>query len=253
MFEEIINCIWKSNNIRISFHVSPDGDSMGSSLALMQGLRRMGKYARVISNETIPKLYEYLPYASEIKSEIIDKDVDCVIILDCGNKERINCDLNSSDNKKYVLINLDHHISNDKYGDINFVGTQYSSMGEIVYLLLKEMNIQIDKYIALCLYTSIITDCGSFKYSNTTPLTHQICAELIATGIDFPEIHRIIYENKDYKIVKLSGKLIETMHLECDGKICILQLTNRMLDEMECDSLDVSDLISIGTEIAALR
>jgi phosphoesterase RecJ-like protein len=255
MFKEVIENINKARSIAISFHVSPDGDSIGSSLALMFGLRKLGKKVNISCKETTPEIFNFLPGIEEINKSDgrLDDDIDCFIVLDCGNDERINSHIKDTVNRKYVLINIDHHLSNDFYGDINCVNTSFCAVGEMIYLLLKEINIIVDKDIAKCLYTSIITDCGSFKFSNTTTLTHKIAGELITTDIDFPEIHRIIYENKKLPLVKLAGRLIDNIYLVCDDKVCIIELRKYLLEEFSVDSSEASDLVSIGTEIRGVE
>ena len=255
MFKEVIECIKRSNNIAISFHVSPDGDSVGSSLALMHGIRKLGKKVSILCNENAPETFNFLCGAEEISNSdgIIDRETDCLIILDCGNVSRINCNVENLSNRKYTLINIDHHLSNDFYGDINVVDASYCAVGEMIYLLLSECGIDIDDNISKCLYTSIITDCGSFKFSNTTSLTHKIASELISKNINFPDIHRLIYENKKFSLVKLSGKIINNMYLECSGRVCIIEVGKQLLEEFSINSSDVSDLVSIGTEIEGVE
>ncbi|WP_163192653.1 DHH family phosphoesterase [Clostridium thermarum] len=255
MFKEIIEQINKASNIAISFHVSPDGDSIGSALALMYGLRKLGKKVNILCKEAVPEILNFLPSVEEInKSDgTIDDDVDCLIVLDCGNVERINCHFKDIAPRKYVLVNMDHHLSNDFYGDVNYVDPSYSAVGEIIYLLLQEMGISIDTEIAKCLYTSIITDCGSFKFSNTTALTHKIAGDLITKNIDFSEIHRIIYENKKLALVKLTGRLIDSLYLACDDRVCIIEVSKALMKEYSVSTSEVSDLVSIGAEIRGVE
>ncbi|MDT8716417.1 bifunctional oligoribonuclease/PAP phosphatase NrnA [Clostridium sp. 19966] len=251
MFEQIVDIITNSNNIAISFHVSPDGDSLGSSLALMQGIEKLGKNVSIRCNEAIPEDFKFLPRSNSIQNGDIPSDTDCLIILDCGNVERVNCNL--INDRNYVLVNIDHHISNDKYGDINYVNDKNSSMGEIVFLLMKELNLDINQEMAICMYTSIMTDTGSFRFSNTTKLTHDVVGELISTGIDFSAIHRSMYENKKYQMVKLSAKVIEDMTLHFLGKVCFMQVDEEMQKSIDYYPEDVSELISVGTQIEGVE
>lgn len=255
MFNGISESIRKAGKIAISFHVSPDGDSIGSALALMLGLRQLGKKVNIVCKENVPEVFNFLPNIEEINASDgkIKDDVDCLIVLDCGNTARINVSGDNLINRRYTIINIDHHLSNDHYGDINYVDTSYCAVGEIIYLLLSENNVNIDTDIAKCIYTSIITDCGSFKFSNTTALTHKISGELITKNINFPEIHRTIYENKKFALVKLSGRIIENLYLTCNDRVCIIEVTKDILNEFSVDSSEVSDLVSIGTEIQGVE
>ena len=143
---DIINKIKIFKRIAITFHTSPDGDSLGSALALLIGLRKLKKDVYIISKEVIPQTFSFLPCSNEIDGERSKpfEDTECVIVLDCGNYKRINADLKLP-NKKYELINLDHHLSNDLYGDINFIDTKASAVGEIIYEVLKLLNVGLDK------------------------------------------------------------------------------------------------------------
>lgn len=253
VMNNIINIIKKSNRIAITFHVSPDGDSLGSSLALMQGLSKLGKDVYIMCKEAVPEYYSFLPYSFEAdnKHNSVEDNTDCVIVLDCGNFDRISANLELK-NKNYTLINIDHHLSNDLYGDLNFVDTNSASVGEVIYQLLKLIGVTIDKDMAVCLYTSIVTDTGGFRHSNTTSVTHTIAGDLINIGIDFSELHRILFENKKFNRVKLYGKIINNLEL-INGKVCIMELTKKMLTDLNVDESDTSDLVNIGMEIEGVE
>lgn len=255
IMNNILGKIKDSSRIAITFHTSPDGDSLGSSLALMQGLQKIGKEAYILSKEEIPVDFKFLPCSDRIdgKRFTIIPGTECVIVLDCGDTKRINADLDFN-NKDYTIINIDHHMSNDLYGDLNYVDTNASAMSETVYQMLRIMGIKIDKDMATCLYTSLITDTGSFKYSGTTSVTHTIAGDLINTGIDFSEIHRIVFDNKNFETIKLRGKAIEKMEL-IDEEICIMAITKEMISELGLDSetADTSDLINIGMQVSSVE
>lgn len=254
IINNIINRIKESNRITITFHVSPDGDSLGSSLALMLCLKKMNKNVSIVSKDSVPESYKFLPGVNEIEvaSGLIPDDTDCLIILDCGDVRRVSADMNIN-SRNYTLINIDHHLSNDLYGDLNYVDTNAAAVGEIVYQLMQLMGISIDKDIATCLYTSIVTDTGGFKHSNTTSVTHTIIGDIINSGIDFSDLHRLIFENKKLERVKLYGKVIDKMVIVHNGKVCIMQLSKAMLDELNLESSDTSDIVSIGMSIDSVE
>jgi bifunctional oligoribonuclease and PAP phosphatase NrnA len=247
---DAISLLKKSRNIGITYHTSPDGDSLGSSLALMQCLRKLGKQAYILSRDTVPEVYSFLPFIDEVNNaaESPSKDIDCVVVLDCGNFERISANLNAGF-KQYTLINIDHHMSNSLYGDLNFVDPSASAVGEIIYKILKSLDVELDKNISICLYTSILSDTGGFKHSNTTNNTHVIAGDLIKMGFDFSEVHRLLFQNKKFKSLKLHGKILENMYLIHKESICIMKLTKSMLEELNMQACDTSDIISLGIDI----
>jgi phosphoesterase RecJ-like protein len=255
MINEIIKMIMESNKIGITFHESPDGDSLGSSLALLNALRVINKSAYIICKERIPETFVFLPLSEEINGECTEplQKTDCLITLDCGNVARLNCNADFQ-NRKFKIINIDHHLSNDKFGDINYVDTTAASVGEIMYKLIKKMNIQIDSSIATCIYTSILTDTGSFRHSNTTYYTHEIVSDLIrSTGVDFSSIHRKIFDNKKFAMIKLQGLVIDELYLTSAGRLCVMKLTQKMLEKVKLDECDSAELISIGLKISGVE
>ncbi|KOA20878.1 bifunctional oligoribonuclease and PAP phosphatase NrnA [Clostridium homopropionicum DSM 5847] len=251
---DIVDKLIECNKVGITCHVSPDGDSLGSSLAFLQVLLKLGKDAYIISKEPLPKDFSYLPYSNEFykQNNTVLENTDVVIVLDCGNIDRINGNLNYED-KQYTLINIDHHLSNDLYGDMNYIDIKAAAVAEIVYEILTALNIELDKNIATCLYTSLVTDTGSFRHSNTTLNTHRIAGILITTGIDFTEIHRILFENKSVSRVKLYGKVIDGMEMYLNNKLCIMHLNKNILGDPEENKGDTSDIITIGTQIDSVE
>ncbi|MBZ9608276.1 bifunctional oligoribonuclease/PAP phosphatase NrnA [Clostridium estertheticum] len=247
---DIVTRIKLFKKIAITFHTSPDGDSIGSALALLIGLRKLNKEVYIISKEAIPQTFLFLPCSDEINGETSQplKDTECVIVLDCGDFKRINANL-CMQNKKFELINIDHHLSNDLYGDLNFVDTKSSAVGEIVYEVLRLLHVELDKGIAACLYASLLTDTGCFRHSNTTAVTHGIAGELINTGIDFSNIHRKIFENKKFEKIKFYGEIISDMTVELNGKVCIMHISKNVLGKFNLVSSDTSDVITFGDSI----
>jgi bifunctional oligoribonuclease and PAP phosphatase NrnA len=250
----VISEISNSKNIAITFHKSPDGDSIGSALALFQGLSSKGKEVSILSTEEIPEDFKFLPGSLNIDPEKfeVESKTECVIVLDCGDKKRINANLNF-ENRNYKIINIDHHVTNEKYGDINYIDTKAAAMSEIIYDILIELNVEINKDIAKCLYTSLITDTGSFKYSSTSERTHRIAGKLISTGFDFTGVHRIVFDNKKIENIKLLGRAIDNMKL-IDNRICIIKVTKAMIDDISKDQdIDTHDIVNTGLEIGTVE
>ncbi|MCR3758550.1 bifunctional oligoribonuclease/PAP phosphatase NrnA [Clostridium felsineum] len=253
IIDDVIDKIKSSNKIAISFHMSPDGDSIGSSLGLLNALRNVNKDAYILSKEIVPESFEFLNFAEEIDGNHfkVEDNTDLLITLDCGNIERLNFD--TSDillkSNKYSIINIDHHITNDFFGDLNYINTKAASVGEIIYDILCKMNIIINKDIAACLYTSILTDTGSFRFSNTTLHTHEVAGNLINTGLDFSEIHRKIFDNKKFEALKLQALVLNDMYLTFDNKLCIMRVTHDFIEKANAGDIDTGDLVSIGLKV----
>ncbi len=250
--------ILKAKRIGLSFHTSPDGDALGSTLALLNALRYIGKDAYIISRDVIPDNFSYLSFSEEIDGETTkpDKDTDLVIVLDCGNVERISADLSEY---KGTLIDLDHHVSNENYGHINFVDTQAAATCELSYLLIKELGIDLKdnnsetNAIGSAVYTGIVTDTGSFRHSNVTKRTHTIAAELIEAGIDNSKIHSNLFDNKPFEKVKLMGTVLSNIELALDNKVAVLSIPKGMLESFNLPNADTSDIISIGLGIKGVE
>lgn len=257
-FKEIKEEIIKSKRIGLSFHTSPDGDAIGSTLALLNALRFLGKDSYIISRDVISDNLSFLSLAEEIDGNTLEprRDTDLVIVLDCGNVERISADLSNYDGN---IINLDHHISNENYGSINYVDPSAAATAELSYLLIKELGINFldksDEKIAIgnAIYTGLVTDTGSFRHSNVTKRSHEIASELIELGVDNSKIHSNLFDNKPFNKVKLMGCVLSNIELVLNDKVAVLQIPKGMLEEFNLLHVDTSDIISIGLGIKGVE
>lgn len=250
--------ILKSKRIGLSFHTSPDGDAIGSALALLNALRYLGKDSYIISRDVISDNLSFLSLSNEIDGNLTEprQNTDLVIILDCGNVDRISADLSNYTGK---IINIDHHISNENYGVVNYVDISAASTCEIVYLLVKELGIKfedkshVELAIGKAVYTGIVTDTGSFRHSNVTSRTHKISAKLIELGIDNSKIHSNLFDNKPFNKVKLMGSVLSNIELVLNNKVAVLQIPQGMLENFNLVNTDTSDIISVGLGIKGVE
>lgn len=256
--KEISKIILESNKIGLTFHTSPDGDAIGSTLGLLNGLREIGKDVYVISREVIPNNLSFLPLGDEIDGETTKpiNETDLVIVLDCGNEDRICADL---EEYKGIILNIDHHVSNDNYGKYNYVDSKASATAEIVYLLLKELNFafnsseNIYKTIGTCLYTSLVTDTGSFRHSNVRKRTHNIAGELIECGVNNSYVYNELFGNKPYDKVKFTGAALNNLQLYINNKVSFIEVPLKMLESFGMESVDISDIINMILSIAGVE
>lgn len=251
-FDSIVNKIKSSKNIGVTFHVSPDGDAMGSALSLLQALRDLKKNAQIFSKDIIPENLKYMPLSNEVNGENFKvlNDVDLLIVVDCGNLERISADFSEYEK---TIINIDHHMSNDKYGEENYVDTSAAATCEIIYELIKELEVPLRKEIATTLYTGLVTDTGSFRHSNVTERTHRIVSDLIKYDINNSAIHTELFDNKEYSKMKLIGRVLNDMKLMKNGKVSVMKIHENLLEELGCKLDDTSDIISFGLKIKGVE
>ncbi len=256
--KEIKEEILKSKRIGLSFHTSPDGDAIGSTLALLNALRHLGKDSYIISRDVISDNLSFLSFANEIDGNTLEpkEGTDLVMILDCGNVERISADLS---NYKGKIINIDHHISNEEYGFINYVDVSAAATCEISYLLAKELGIDfnnktdVEINIGNTVYTGIVTDTGSFRHSNVTKRTHKIVSELIELGVNNSKVHSNLFDNKPFEKVKLMGCVLSNIELALENKVAVLEIPKGMLEEFNLKNTDTSDIISVGLGIKGVE
>ena len=250
--ERVIKKINESLNIGITYHTSPDGDALGSVLALLIGLKKYGKNAYIISKDVISDNMRFLPCSSEIDGTQVKpkRNTDLVIVADCGSLERASADLSEY---KGALINFDHHMTNDEYADINYIDTDAAATAEMVYSMLKAMNIIVNKDIAICIYTSLVTDTGSFRFSNVTKKTHNIAGELLELGLDNSAIHSELFDNRPVKSLRILGEALRNIQLFFNNKVSYLELTKEAVDSVGATDEDASDIVNFGLKIQGVE
>lgn len=219
--ERVRKILAESHRIVITTHVNPDGDGLSSELALARFLEKSGKEVRIVNRDPAPEIFAFLPGSDRIRVlENLPSDADLVVVLDCGGLDRSGLKVDAAAALPVVVI--DHHLTNDHDGEVNLLDAKASATGELVYLLLREMEgegeVSIDFPVALCLYTSIFTDTGSFRYSNTTPKAMTIASELLAYGVDSWMVAEQVYESKSYPVLKLTGTFLQTLSVSRQGR-----------------------------------
>lgn len=233
--------------------MQPDGDNVGSSLALCLALQKLGKKAVFVIDDNIPELYRFLKGAREAEkpSSYAEIDFDLVIAMDCGDIERIG--KVSQLIGKTKLVNIDHHISNTKFGEINLVEENASATAEIAYKLIKSMGIFIDKDIADCIYTGIVTDTGMFQYSNTSEETHSIAAELIIAGVNPTDIFNKIYQNSPKEKVMLMGEALKSLEFFNNDMVSCISISKAQIESIGEEDIDTEGIVNLGRDIAGVE
>ena len=231
MIHSIADIIRKGRRFLVTSHVRLDGDAVGSELALYEALRGLGKEAVVYNQDRTPRMYAFLPDAGVIVNRLGPLEgFDAVFVLDCSEIERVGDEAPRIAGIRQI-VNIDHHISNDRYGHLTLTDPEASSTGEMVYRLLDGMGIEITKDMAVNLYTAILTDTGAFRYSNTGPGTFAVAGRLLEKGADPAWIAQQVYETFPAVKIRLLARALTTLEFDWQGRIAALTVTKKMLDE----------------------
>jgi phosphoesterase RecJ-like protein len=249
---EISQIIKQSKTFFIAGHIKPDGDSIGSALALASILNRLGKKACVYCVDEVPDFLKFLKGSNEIKKSAKKTDVfDCAIILESINFSRMGDIITPYQSKK--VINIDHHLAYTNFGTVNYIVPSSSSTAELVLSILDYMKIRLTRSEAENLYTGILTDTGRFQQINTTPNSHIACAKLMGYGIDINEIYKKVYENGSINALKLQGIALCGIKTILDDSVSYIVLTKDMFKKSGAKDNDGSDIIKYTLRIEGVK
>jgi phosphoesterase RecJ-like protein len=251
----IIAELKRCESFLLSVHVNPDGDALGSQLALMLALKKLGKTVTMHNLDPVPEIYRFLPHAGEIRTgKQVTGRYDAHIVLDADPpRTGLFDEVYPAD----TLINIDHHVTNPVVWKHTWLDTGASATGEMVYKLLQRLALPLDRDIALCLYTSIFTDTGSFRYTNTTPECMRIAATLLEAGANSWLVTENVYESFSYRRLHLLGIILSSMERSSDGKIAWVVVTNELYQRTGTTAEDTDNFVNFvrsakGVEVAIL-
>lgn len=239
---ETAKLLVEKDNILILTHTHPDGDTLGSGFALCYALRSVGKHVNVLCPDEIPREYSMITGGYEP----LDFKPDFIVAVDVASMEMLGHLRDEYSDK--INLCIDHHGSNTEYADRLFLN-ECAATAEMVFLIIKEMNIPVDRQISDCIYAGISTDTGCFKYSNTTSQTHRIAAELIDNGADHSEIDRIFFDTKTKSYAMLEKMALEGLQMYFDDRCAIITVTDKMIKKSEATMEDCSKLSPLTRQI----
>ena len=224
-FADIARALREHRTFAVLSHVRPDGDALGSQLAMALSLRQMGKDVRVWNEDGMLEKYSFLPRAELMRRPpAVPEAVDVVVALDTAIQNRMGTAIEAVASSK-ICINIDHHPSNPGYGDLVYIDATAPATGQILFELLKAEKFPIDAEIAENLFVALSTDTGSFQYSNTTARTFAIAAELVAYGVDVGRVSQQLYESYPRRRIELLRELLRTMRFEAGGRVASFSLS----------------------------
>ena len=242
-FEQIGRALREHQRFAVFSHVRPDGDALGSQLALGLSLKKLGKDVRIWNEDGMLEKYSFLPDAELLTRPPAEpEDVDVIVALDTAIQNRLGTALPAVRESK-LCINIDHHPSNPGYGDLVYIDSKAPATGQILFELMTNQKLPIDPAIAENLYVAISTDTGSFQYPNTTARTFEIAAELVRAGVDVGRVSQITYENYPRRRVELLRDLLGTMRFDANDRVASFSLSLATAKKLEVLPEDNEGLI----------
>jgi phosphoesterase RecJ-like protein len=252
IMDSIIRQLNSSQRILLASHTNPDGDAIGSLIATGLSLNALNKETTLYNESPIPAVYRFLPEVGRVVRKIEKTAYDLAVILDCSNLDRIG-EAVSVVKQIPLIVNIDHHITNTLFGHVQLINTSACATSEIVYWLIKRMGVPLDKFIATAIYTGILTDTGSFRFSNTNRAAFAICREMLDLGVDPYHISQHVYGTYSLGRIKLLNLALDSIEISHNGKVSIMTLTKDMFLETHTQPEDGDGLINYAKRIEDVR
>ena len=248
--DRIVQAIRRGSRFVISSHQRPDGDSIGSQLAMAYALEALGKTARVVNQDRAPAPLLTFPGVMDIEiAGVVSGNFDSAIIMECGDLARTGV----SGLDRFPAINIDHHPGNTGYGSINWFDSSAAACGEMVFDLIGALDVRLTSDIATHIYLAILTDTGSFHYGNITPRTFEICREAASAGANVVEVARNVYDSNNMGRLKLFGSVLSEMQIDATGRIAIVYLDHEMAREAGGTYEDTEGLINLPLTVKEIQ
>jgi len=250
MLSQVVELIESKNRFGITSHVRPDGDSLGSSLGLYWLLRGLEKDVEVIMRDAAPQAYRQLPGAEAIRvTPSVDRPYDAVFVIECSDIDRPGL----IDLEKQFVVNIDHHSTTALFGAINWIDSTASAVGEMIYNLCKATGVRVTKEIAECVYTALLTDTGSFHYSNTTERTFKIASELVRTGVKPAKTAEAIFGSYQWPKIELLSLVLATAKRDETGHIAWMEQTLEMQEQTRASEEDADGFVNYPLSVAEIE
>lgn len=251
--DDIVRHLKQSRRVLLASHANPDGDAIGSLIAMGLSLGAMGKEILLYNESPIPAVYRFLPMVDRVVRTIDNPSrFDTAVILDCGNLDRIG-EQAGVVSRIPMIINIDHHVTNTRFGHARIVDESACATAEILWRIIDRLGIELDAAIASALYTGILTDTGSFRFSNTNRAAFAICNELVGLGVDPYIVAKHVYGTYSLGRIKLLNLALDSIEISPNGRLSIMTLTRQMLSETGTRTEDVDGLINYARSIKDIK
>lgn len=248
---QVMEVMRSHRRFMVSAHLNPEGDALGSALALASLLKRLGKKVTLANDGGIPPAYRYLPQMVPVIGSANGKvNAEVSMIVDVPTLSRVGV-MEPLIRRIPLVVNIDHHISNQRFGDVNWVDPKAAAVGEMIYRLYKAFGFRPTQPEALCMYVSLVTDTGSFRYMSTTPAVHRMAADLIQIGVSPLRVAQQLYESHSPTDLKFLGRVLSAIRHTPDGRVAWLEVPRQWLKEFHAGTEIVDELVnyprSVGT------
>lgn len=253
ILRQIAETLNHSRRVLVASHADPDGDAIGSLVAMGLALEAAGKSVVFYNQTPTPAVYRFLPAVERISADpAACRGCDVAVIIDCGNLERIG-PAAAQVKQLPVVVNIDHHVTNTGFGDLQLVDSGACASAELVYRLIEAMGVTIDPPMAQALYTGILTDTGSFRFSNTNRAAFAICDHLVQIGVNPANVARHVYGHFSMGRIRLLNMALDSIEISDNGKVSMMSLTEEMLRQTDTQSEDADGLINYARRIKDVK
>lgn len=250
MLSQVVELIERKRRFCITSHARPDGDSLGSSLGLFWLLRALGKEPTVVMRDPVPHAYRKLPGAAEIHiSNRVEEEYDAVFVIECSDITRPGLD----DLDREFVVNIDHHSTTALFGTINWIDSTASAVGEMIYNLCKAVGVRPTREIAECVYTALITDTGSFHFSNTSERTFKVASELVRAGVRPAKIAQSVFNSHSWSKLELLGQVLSTARHDSSGRVAWMHQTLEMTRACEAAEEDADNFVNYPLSVGQIE
>ncbi|HEV2705345.1 MAG TPA: bifunctional oligoribonuclease/PAP phosphatase NrnA [Pyrinomonadaceae bacterium] len=241
MLSQVVELIEAKRRFAITSHVRPDGDGLGSSLGLYWLLRALDKEPEVIMRDPVPHAYLKLPGADSVRvTSSVDRPYDAVFVIECSDISRPGLE----GLEQQTVVNIDHHSTTSLFGTINWIDSTASACGEMIYNLCKALGVRVTREIAECVYTALVTDTGSFHYSNTTERTFKVASELVRAGVKPAKVSQAVFGNYPWAKIALLSEVLSTARRDPSGRVAWLRQTMEMQERAGATDEDADGFVN---------
>ena len=251
---DIIDVIRRHSRFLVTSHIRADGDSIGSEVATLHALRALGKDVQVVNDGPVPRIFQFLDTQGELSSDAASAwgDPGVVIVLDATALDRTG-QVAKRIRDDALIVNIDHHVSNERFGTLNWIGTEHSSTGEMLYGLFEEGGMLKPGIVLDALYVAIITDTGRFTQGNATAGALEAAGGLVRAGVDAGEIGNQLYRNESFGLALLRAKAFTTIEQRAEGRAAVMCLTQKMFADTGVDPIDTQEFADIPRSLAGVE